>query len=72
MTRKIQGGTGSQIFKFGKNSSSINNPDKVIYNFSSLTPSDSDKSLLSKRLNFAMPPASLEYSEYLVDYELFF
>ena len=72
MTRKIQGGTGSHILKFGKNSSSRNNPDKVIYNFSSLTLSDSDKSLLSKRLNFALPPTSLEYSEYLVDNELFF
>ena len=34
--------------------------------------SDSDKSLLSKGLNFVLPPASLEYSEYLVDFELFF
>ena len=25
-----------------------------------------------KGLNFAFPPASLEYSEYLVDFELFF
>ena len=28
--------------------------------------------MLSKGLNFALPPASLEYSEYLVNYELFF
>ena len=28
--------------------------------------------MLSKGLNFALPPASLEYSEYLVDCELFF
>ena len=32
--------------------------------------SDSDKYLLSKGLNLL--PASLEYSEYLVDFELFF
>ena len=38
----------------------------------SVTISDSDKSLLSKGLNFALPPASLEYSEYLVNYEPFF
>ena len=61
-----------KILKLGKNSSSRSNPYKVIYNFSSVTLSDIDKSLLSKGLNFALPPASLEYSEYLVDYELFF
>ena len=60
-----------KILKLGKNSLSRNNSDKVIYNFSSVTLSDSDKSLLSKGLNFALPPVSLEYSEYLVDYELF-
>ena len=61
-----------KILKLGKNSLSRSNPDKVIYNFSSVTLSDSDKSLSNKGLNFALPPASLEYSEYLVDYELFF
>ena len=61
-----------KILKLGKNSLSRNNSNKVIYNFSSVTLSDSDKSLLSKGLNFALPPASLEFSEYLVDYELFF
>ena len=61
-----------KILKLGKNSLSRSNPYKVIYNFSSVTLSDIDKSLLSKGLNFALPPASLEYSEYLVDYELFF
>ena len=61
-----------KIIKLGKNSLSRNTPDKVIHNFSSINRSDSDKSLLSKGLNFALPPASLEYSEYLVDFELFF
>ena len=61
-----------KILKLGKNSLSRNNPDKVIYNFSSVTLIDSHKSFLSKALNFALAPASLEYSEYLVDYELFF
>ena len=70
--RKCKEVQDPKILKLGKNSLSRNNPDKVIYNFSSVTLSDSDKSLLSKGLNFALPPASLEYSEYLVDYELFF
>ena len=61
-----------KILKFGKNSLSKNNPDKIIYNFSSVTLSGSDKSLLSPGLNFALLPVSLEYSEYLVDYELNF
>ena len=59
----------TKILKLGKNSLSRSNPDKVIYNFSSVTLSVSDKSLLDKGLNFALPPASLEYSEYLVDYQ---
>ena len=42
-----------KILKLGKNSLSRSNPNKVIYNFSSVTLSDSDKSLLSKSLNFA-------------------
>ena len=70
--RKCKEVQDPKILKLGKNSLSRNNPDKVIYNFSSVTLSDSGKSLLSKGLNFALPPASLEYSEYLVDYELFF
>ena len=61
-----------KILKLVKNSLSINNPDIGIYNFSCVTLSDSDKSLLSKCLNFVLPHASLEYSEYLVDYELLF
>ena len=42
-----------KILKLGKNSLSRSNPNKVIYNFSSVTLSDSDKFLLSKSLNFA-------------------
>ena len=61
-----------KILKLVKNYLSRNNPHTVIYNFSSVTFSDSDKSLLSKGLNFALSSASLEYSKYLVGYELFF
>ena len=61
-----------KILNIGKNSLSKSNPDKVIYNFSSVTLGDSDKYFLSKGLNLALPPASLKYAEYLVDYELFF
>ena len=60
------------ILNLGKNSLSRNTPEKVIYNFSSVTLSDSNKSLLSKDLNFALPSSSLDYSKHLVDHELFF
>ena len=70
--RKCQEVQDRKILKLGKNSLSRNNTDKFIYNFSSVTLSDSDKFLLSKDLNFALPPTSLGYSEDLVNYELFF
>ena len=49
-----------------------NDPDKVIFNFSSIDLTDSDKSLLCKGLDFALIPKRLEYSNYLVDFELFY
>ena len=48
----------------------IETTDKVVYNFSSVTLSDSNKSLLSEA--FSSPTTSLEYSEYLVNHEHFF
>ena len=70
--RKCKEVQDCKIIKLSKNSLSRNNPDKVICNTLSVNLSESDKSLLSKCLNFALPPASQEYSEYLVDFELFF
>ena len=49
-----------------------NDPDKVVFNFSSIDLTDSDKSLLCKGLDFALIPKKLEYSNYLVDFELFY
>ena len=45
-------------------------PDKVIFNFSSYGLSASVKALLSKGLNFAIPPEKLEYSSFLLPFEL--
>ena len=70
--RKCKEVQDRKILQLGKNSLSRNNPDKVIHNFSSVTLSDRDKYLLSKGLNFALPPAFLEYPGYLVGYKLFF
>jgi len=49
-----------------------NDPAKVIFNFSSYVLSDSDKSLLLKGLNFAIPPKNLEYSKFLLPFELLY
>ena len=49
-----------------------NDPDKVIHNFSSVTLTDSDKSLLIKGLDFAILPTKLNYADYCLNYELLF
>ena len=47
-------------------------PDKIIFNYSSQKLSKSEKSLLCKGLNFAIPPDKLEYSDYLLPLELLY
>ena len=47
-------------------------PNKVIYNFSNYHLTDSDKSLLIKGLIFAIPPKKIEYSKFLLPFELLF
>ena len=48
-------------------------PNKVIQNFSNYHLTDFDKSLLIKRLNFAIPPKKIEYSKkFLLLFELLF
>ena len=43
------------------NSVASHNPDKVIFNFSSHVLNTTEKSLLSKGLNFAIPPKSEKF-----------
>jgi len=45
-------------------------PDKVIFNYSSHQLTYSEKSVLSKGLRFAIPPKSVEYADYLLQYEM--
>ena len=47
-------------------------PNKVIYNFSSYHLTDFDKLLLIEVLNFAIPPKEIEYSKFLLPFELLF
>ena len=47
-------------------------PDQVIYNFSSHILSDNEKSLLSKGLNFSLPPKKLKFDNYLLPFEVLY
>ena len=47
-------------------------PNKVIFKFSSYELSDVEKSVLCKGLNFSVKPKSIEYSEFLLPFELLF
>ena len=48
------------------------NPEEVIHNFSSYNLSTTEKSLLCKGLNFALPPKDLKFENYLLLFELLF
>ena len=47
-------------------------PEKVLFNFSSHQLTEHEKSLLSRGLNFAIPPQNLNYADYLLPFELLF
>ena len=51
---------------------SSHDPDKVIYNFSDYKLTESEKSVLCKGLEFAIPPNKLEYADFMLPFELFF
>ena len=52
--------------------SSSHDPDKVVYNFSDYKLSESEKSVLSKGLEFAISPNKLEYADLMLPFELLF
>ena len=47
-------------------------PEKVIFNFSKVSLTEAEKSLLVKGLSFSLPPKQLSYSDYLINFELFY
>ena len=49
-----------------------NDPKKIIHNFSSYQLSDTEKLLLCKGLNFALPPKRLRFENYLLPFELLY
>ena len=52
------------------NSDTCQDPDKVIFNFSSYNLSDHEKIVRSKGSNFTIPPKAIEYSEFLIPFEM--
>ena len=54
------------------NSVMSHDADKVIFNFSSHVLKDHEKSLLSKGLNFAIPPKDINYPDYLLPFDLLY
>ena len=62
-----------KLFNLGLEVSKVSHdPNKIIFNYSSHNISKSEKSLLCKGLNFAIPPDKLEYSDYLLPFELLY
>ena len=55
-----------------ESSKTSHDPQKVIFNYSSHVLTESEKSLLWKGLNFAIPPDKLEYSDFLLPFELLY
>ena len=47
-------------------------PEKLIFNFSKVSLTDAEKSLLVKGLSFALPLKRLSYSDYLINFEIFY
>ena len=62
-----------KLFNLGiESSKTSHDPQKVIFNYSSHVLTESAKSLHCKRLNLAILPDKLEYSNYLLPFELLY
>ena len=62
-----------KLFNLGiESSKTSHDPQKVIFNYSSHVLTESEKSLLCKGLNFAIPPDKLEYSDFSLPLELLY
>ena len=61
-----------KLYNLGYFEKDVNDPDQVIHNLSSYILSDTEKSLLAKGLNFALPPRKINYADYMTPFELLF
>ena len=55
-----------------KNRQPKHHPDEVIFNYSKISLSDTEKSLLVRGLQFSLPPMKLNCADYLTNFELFY
>ena len=63
----------NKLLNLGMHSSQeTNDPEKVIFNFSSRTLSQAEKKLLAKGLNLSIPPKKLNYADMLTPFELLY
>ena len=60
------------LSNMGKNSDICQDLDNVIINFSSYNLNDHEKSILCEGLNFAFTPKAIEYSIFLLSFEMLF
>ena len=71
---KIHGRTLQKLIPNIRETSIIDNvsddPNKVIYNFLDYKLMESDKALLIKVVNFSIPSKKIEYSQFLLLFEL--
>ena len=63
-----------KLYKLGyfERDKDVNDPDQVIHKFSSYTLNDTEKSLLAKGLNFALPPRKLNFADYMAPFEFLY
>ena len=61
-----------KLYDLGYFEKDVNDPDQVIHNLSSYQLTDTDKSLLAKGLNFALPPKKINFADYMTPFELLF
>ena len=68
---KIESAQNVKLSKLMEDNPKHNVKD-LIFNFSSHVLTESQESILMKGLNYALPPKSLKYEDYLLNFELFF
>ena len=62
-----------KLYNLGfREAQNTNDPEKVIFNFSTRTLTPSEKKLLAKGLNLSIPPKKLNYGDILTPFELLF
>ena len=70
--RRSNNSATQKLSKLVKSNISVQTSSKVIFNFLKYELSDPEKELLAKGLNFSLPLKYLDYTNYLVNYELLY